>query len=350
MKNLRIGLTHGDINGIGYEMILKVMANPEILDICTPVIFGIPEIAQQTLASLQLEEKPTFHIVRSAADALDGRINLVNILAGKQDAQVPPLTFGQQTEEALRAEADSLTKALQSWTNREIDLLVTLPGHLDNDADSHALCDFIHQALGGQNSAFDWIMNGPLRMLLLHPLETSTELGLGLASERLIADITDIHHSLRADFGDLRPRIALVSTLAKTADDVRVLQEQGVEVFGPQDPQQFLAEQRQGHYDACLFLAADEAHHQLVSQTEASTLIGYVSNLPLVLTYPLLPVSYPLAGKDCVDATPLREAIYAGIDIYRSRIRFRHATRNVLAKYWNPRGRDDFKLDLSKEE
>ena len=350
MKLLRIGLTHGDINGIGYEMLLKAMASPEILEICTPVIFGIPEIAQLILDSMQMEEKPAFHVIRSAAEVADGRINLVDILAESEERNVPALQAGQQTEASLHAEADSLTLALHAWTNHEIDTLVTLPGNLDNDAESHALCDFIQQALGGQQNAFDWIMAGDKRMLELHPLETNTELGLDVLREHLIKDITDIHYSLRADFGDLRPRIALVSPLQQTESDVRNLQEQGIEVFGPIDPARFLNENCIDHYDAALFLSANDTRRQLIASTEAGQRIGYVSSLPLVLTYPLVPVSYAQAGKDQADAAPLREAIYAGIDIYRQRSRYRYATHNVLAKYWNPRGRDDFKLDLSKEE
>lgn len=350
MKLLRIGLTHGDINGIGYEMLLKAMASPEILEICTPVVFGIPEIALQLLDSLESEEKPAFNIIRSAAEAVEGRINLVDILSEGEGRKVPALEPGKQTEASLRAEADSLTQALHAWTNHEIDTLVTLPGNLDNDAESHALCDFIQQALGGQQNAFDWIMAGSKRMQELHPLETNTELGQDVLHERLIKDITDIHSSLRSDFGDLRPRIALVSPLQQTEVDVKNLQEQGIEVVGPQDPALFVSEQRIEHYDAALFLSASDAHRQVIASTDASCRIGYVSSLPLVLTYPLVPVSYTLAGKDQADAAPLREAIYASIDIYRQRSRYRYATHNVLAKYWNPRGRDDFKLDLSKEE
>lgn len=345
MKLLRIGLTHGDFNGIGYEVLIKVLQDPELLEFCTPIVFGSAKIAQATATQIGINPVP-LHVIKSAEDALDGRINLVSI----GDEEEVELQFGQQTEAALRAEAQSLTLALEAYSHRQIDALVTLPGHLDNDEDSHALTDFIHRALGGQEEAFDWVVNGPIRVLQLHHMDVSTALGEGLAAEAFVSHVKNISDNLRQDFNMLRPRLAVISPLDKLRTDIEGLQEQGLLVFGPFSAQQFIEGGWKNHYDGCLFLNDDEAFKSVLSDVDTDFNIGYVSGLPLVHTYPLQHISYEIAGRGEANDTPLRQAIYAAIDILRARLHYRHATHHPLEKQWVPRGRDDFKLDLTKED
>jgi len=345
MKLLRIGLTHGDINGIGYEILLKVLQDQELLEFCTPIIFGSAKIAQATARQIGIEQVPLY-IIKSAEEALDGHINLVPVC----DDNTLELQLGQQTEASLKAEADSLTCALEAYTNHHIDALVSLPGHLDNDEDSHALTDFIHRALGSQEEAFDWIVNGSVRALRLHHMDVSTALGEGLAAEAFVSHVKGISDSLRRDFGLMRPRLAVVSSLEKLHNDIEELQELGIMVFGPFPAKDFIEGRWKEHYDGCLFLNEDDAIKETFSDLDSDFTIGYVSGLPLVHTYPLQPISYELAGRGEANEVPLRQAIYAAIDIQRSRISYRHATHRPLEKQWVPRGRDDFKLDLTKED
>lgn len=345
MKLLRIGLTHGDINGIGYETLLKVLQDPELLEFCTPIIFGSAKIIQATAAQTGIEPVPLYTIA-SAADAADGHINLVSVC---NDSEIE-LQFGQQTEAALQAEANSLTAALDAFTHRQIDALVTLPGHLDNDAESHALTDFIHRALGSEEEAFDWLINGSTRTLQLHLMDVSTELGEGLAKEAFITHLQAINNSLRLDFGLIRPRLAVVSTQDKLRLAIDDLHELGLMVFGPFAPQSFAEGQWQQHYDGSLYLDAEEAHRQAFQDLEAEYTIGYISGLPMVLTYPIQSIGYDIAGRGEANEVSLRQSIYAAIDIVRARHAYRHATHHPLEKQWIPRGRDDFKLDLTRED
>lgn len=345
MKLLRIGITHGDINGIGYEMLIRMFQEPEILELFTPVIFGSAKIAELTAKRLELQPL-NFNVMKSNNDIIVGRINLLPICTDKE----PNLDFGQQTDEALEAEAKSLTAALAAFHEHCIDALVTLPGHLDNDEESWALTDFIRKALDSQQEAFNWIINGNIRTLLMHSMGTSTALGEGLASEAFRTDVTSIYNSLRQDFGMLRPRIAVISPIEKLHGDMAELHEQGVTVFGPFAGTPFVEGKWQQHYDGCLFLDDAEARHKVLDQEDADYSIGYTSGLPIVLTYPLQDISYDIAGKGEANETALRQAFFAAIDIYHKRQSYRHATSRPLEKQWIPRGRDDFKLDLTKEE
>lgn len=345
MHLLKIGITHGDINGISYEILLKLLQVPEILEIFTPVIFGSEQVAAQTARQLGIEPL-RFNVIQHAADATDGCINLVPVCSEAE----PEVQFGQQTEAALQAEAQSLTAALAAYSQQDIDALVTLPGHLDNDTSSNALTDFIRRALSVQEDTFEWTICGPFRMIVLRPMDVSTELGTGLASEAFQNHLKAIGQSLRQDYGKINPRMAVVSSLPRLRSDVEELHEAGVMAFGPFEAAAFAEGGWQQHYDVNILLGEPELHDRLLHDAEADQTVGYVSGLPLVLTYPFQDIAYADAGRGVTSEVPLREAIYAAIDIVRSRASYRRATHRPLEKQWVPRGRDDFKLDLTKEE
>jgi len=344
MKLIRVGITHGDINGIGPEIIQKVLDCPEIQELCTPIVFSGVSIMKQAAAHCTLEQPINFNIVNSAAEALDGRVNLVNVC--KEEI---PIEYGGNTEHSLQAEAASLQAAMQAWHSKEVDVLVCCPGQLDNDQDNHALSDFIRKALPTTGD-FDWLINGQVRTLMLHPVAFSTQTGEVMAHEQFADEIRKIHQLLRQDFGFIRPRIALLSNDKRYSNDIHDLREEGVVIFGPFEASEFVASELYKHYDGILFLEQEEARHTLLNNLDKSNTYGYVGGLPLVLTTTMEGVLYPIAGQDKADVTPLRNAIYAAIDIYRSRNTYLRATHKPLEKQWNPKGRDDFKLDLTKED
>jgi len=345
MKLLRVGITHGDINGISLELITKALGSPEMLEICTPVVFSNDQCFFQTAKLVEMEQPVPLEVIASAKHVMDGRVNLVNVCEG-----TPQIDWGQQTETALKAEADSLNAAIEAYKEGAIDILICAPGRLDNDLDSHSLSDFIKQASGSDVKEFDWIMNGNIRTLKLQPMEFSTELGEGLAMETFMTDLKTINSQLRENFCTIKPRIAVVSNNQKLGNNIHELQESGVVVFGPFEAKDFVETEKANHYDAVLFLEEDEARHKLIAGFEKEKTIGFVSGLPIVLAYPLTGVCYHEAGKGTSDETSLRNSIYEAIDIHRNREVYHRATRNPLEKQWVPKGRDDFKLDLTKEE
>lgn len=341
----RVGITQGDINGIGYELILKTMQSPEILEICTPIIFGSAKVVDELMHTFELEPFP-LNIIKNADEAIDGRVNLVDLTVGKE----LNVEWGQQTEEALRAEADSLTAAIHAHHNRKIDLLVTAPGNLDNDLESHALCEFVHRVMGGEETSFDWIINGSLRTLALHNPEASTELGEGIVQENIATDIRNVNTQLRRSFRYIEPRIAVLSRSQKLTASLNDLRESHIMVFGPFDPAGFVEKQLWRHYDAVIFIDCENERNLLLDQQDNDYTYGFVSGLPLIITYPIMPISYEIAGQGIANEVPFRQAIYAGLDICKNRRAFANATRHPLEKQWIPKGRDDVKLDLSKSE
>ena len=345
MKMTRVGITHGDINGISLELIAKALAAPELMEFCTPIVFSDEHCFLQSAKAIEIEQPIPFEVIASANEAIDGRVNLVSVCANN-----PKIEWGQQTETALQAEADSLNAAIEAYKSGIIDVLVCAPGQLDNNVDSHSLSDFIQRAVQTDGKVFDWILADGLRLLKLQQQEFTTELGEGMAKEAFAADVKAINQHLREDFGFIKPRIAVLSSHEALANDLSELRDAGVVIFGPFSADEFLEAGQQAHYDAVLFLDAEEASHKLISSLSVETTIGYVSGMPIVLTYPLTGVNYSKAGKSLANETPLRNAIYTSIDITRNRRRYHEATRHPLEKQWVAKGRDDFKLDLTKED
>lgn len=341
----RVGITHGDINGISLELIAKALAAPELMEFCTPIVFSDEHCFLESAKSIEIEQNIPFEVIASAKEVIDGRVNLVSVCSDN-----PKIEWGQQTETALKAEADSLNAAIEAYKEGIIDVLVCAPGQLDNNVDSHPLSDFIQRAVQTDGKVFDWIMADGFRTLKLPPLEFTTELGEGMAKEAFAADVKAINQHLREDFGFIKPRIAVVSGRETLANDLSDLRDNGVIVFGPFVANEFIDAGQQAHYDAVLFLDEEEARHRLIASLNPETTIGYVSGMPIVLTYPLTGVNYSEAGKSLANETPLRNAIYTSIDIARNRRRYHEATRHPLEKQWVAKGRDDFKLDLTKED
>ena len=119
-RKIRVGITQGDINGIGYEVILKTFAEPMMLDFCTPILYGSPKVASYHRKALNL---PTnFTIVNSASDASDNRLNVIN--CNEEEVKVD---LGKPTEEDGKAALQDLERAIEEYKDGLIDVLVTAP-------------------------------------------------------------------------------------------------------------------------------------------------------------------------------------------------------------------------------
>lgn len=328
MKILRIALVSGDKEGIGYEMIAKVLAAPELLEICTPVVFGQKQNAFAAVKRVPMETPLQYNVVKHAGEISDGKANFIDGFASEEEA---------------------LSAAIKAYMSNQVDIIVTIPGELCNDIDHHTLRDFLCKAVEADpKDVFDWEICGNIRTLILHPVLPDHELGEGVAIEAFMNDLTNINKSLRKDYTLIKPRIAVVAKLDKLKKDLVELREHGVWGFGPFDAKEFVESGNYTHYDASLFLEDEKKElKNLLDKLESANTFGYISGLPMVFTYPHK--TSVVRQENNVDDTPLRNAIYSAIDIYRNRSSYRHATRKPLEKQWVPKGRDDFKLDLSKD-
>lgn len=311
----------GTNNNKGYETLIKVLAEHEFLDLCTPVIFGSQQMAIQTAKAVQTEQQINFNLIRNVSDAFDGRVNMLD---------------------NLEQETDSLAAATDAYMNNCVDVIVVIADQLSNDAEKRNISNQIIQAIqADRNDVYDWVISEKTRTLILQPFAINDQIDETSASEAFINDLTIINKSLRKDFTLIKPLIAVVSDTEQLHKDIAVLREQGVMAFGPFKADKFVSDGNYASYDAVLFLGQDAACQSIIDSMNSEKTYGYISGLPMVVTY--------TANKN-LEPQNIKQAIYSAIDTYKARIQYRRATSNPLEKQWIPRGRDDFKLDLTKEE
>lgn len=301
MKLQRIGLVVSATNDQGYNTLIGALSEPEMLEIFTPVIFGIHKQAIQAIKTVHPEQQLQLNVIQAAEQALDGRVNFID---------------GYATEE------ESLKAIVPAFLHNDIDLIVCLPTEICNTAEKAALSEVLANSLEIETKEIlDWQICGNRRTLTVPAL-----------------DLQEINKALRHDFLLIKPRVAVVSANEELSADIKALREEGIFAFGPFKPETLAETATLDAYDAIVYVgckpAPAEAEDDQISY-------GYISGLPMAVAY------LNAAQQNSVQG--LKEAIYATIDITRARISYRRATHNPLEKQWVPRGRDDFKLDLSKE-
>lgn len=303
MKLQRIGLVVSATNDQGYNTIIGALSEPEMLEIFTPVIFGIHKQAVQAIKTVHPEQQLQLNVIQSAEQALDGRVNIID---------------GYATEE------ESLKAIVPAFLHNDIDLIVCLPTEICNTAEKAALSEVFASSLEIEaNEILDWQICGSCRTL------TVSELNL-----------QEINKALRHDFLLIKPRLAVVSANEELSEEIRALREEGIFAFGPFKPETLAETVTLDAYDALVYVGCQPAPSE-EEEEDGKLTYGYISGLPMAVTY------LSAGQQDSVQG--LKEAIYAVIDITRARISYRRATHNPLEKQWVPRGRDDFKLDLTKE-
>ena len=209
MRKIRVGITHGDINGVGYEIILKTFENPEMLELCTPIVYGSPKTA--TYHRKAIECATNFVVKNNARDADDNMLNVVNCF-GEEEIKID---FGQSTPEAGRAALISLERALADYQKELIDVLVTAPINKNNiqgegfHFPGHT--EYIESKVGEGNKSLMILMNDSLRVAL-----ATTHLPLSQVAGAIRKDVMEekiriLNQSLKRDFRIDNPRIAVLA-------------------------------------------------------------------------------------------------------------------------------------------
>ena len=345
MEKLKIGITHGDPNGIGYEIIFKTFADPTMLELCTPVIYGSPKVASYHRKTLDLQTN--FNTVSSPADAVDGALNLVHCTADEVK-----IDLGQATEEAGRAAFVALERAVKDWKAGLIDAIVTAPINkhsIQNDSfrfPGHT--EYISNRVGhdGQEPLMI-LMNERLRVALVTTHLPIADVAKNITEERILARLGTLFNSLRRDLGISNPRIAvlalnphagengLLGTEEQTviAPAIAKAEEEGMTVYGPFAADGFFGTRAYEHYDAVLAMYHDQGLAPFKMQAMADG-VNFTAGLDIVRTSPDHGTGYDIAGQGIADENSFRQALYAAIDIRRNRQAWDEAHANPLEKLY----------------
>ena len=357
-KKIRVAITQGDTNGVGYEVVLKSFADPTILELCTPIIYGSAKIATYHKKALNLETN--FSTINKAEDARDGRVNL--LVCHDDDTKVE---FGQPSAEAGQAALYALDRAMTDYRSGLFDVLVTapinkatiqspsfhFPGHTE----------YIETSVGEGKKALMILMNDVLRVALVTTHLPIKDIAKAISKEAIIEKATIFHQSLRRDFRISCPRIAVLSLNPHAGDNgllgaeekdiiqpaIEQLAENGIQAFGPYAADGFFGSGSFNYFDGVLAMYHDQglAPFKTIALDNG---VNYTAGLPIVRTSPDHGTAYDIAGQGKADENSFRQAIYTAIDIWRNRQNYDEPLKNPLPKLFHEKREDGNKARFAQ--
>lgn len=362
MRKIRVGITHGDINGIGYEVILKAFSDSEMMDICTPVVYGSPKVAAYHRKAMDINTN--FSIINSYKEIQDGRLNILNCTA--EDIKVE---LSKPTEEGGKAALDALEKALADYREGGIDVLVTAPINKHTiQSESfhfHGHTEYIEERVGDGNKSLMILMKDDFRVALVTGHVAISEIPSALTKELIEQKMEIFNKSLKQDFGIGCPRIAVFSLNPHAGENglmgteeqtviipaINEMRDKGIQCFGPYPADGFMGSGNYNHFDGILAMYHDQglAPFKALAMDEG---VNFTAGLPIVRTSPAHGTAYDIAGKGIASEDSFRHAIYVAIDVFRNRCMEKEISARPLRKqYYEKRDDSDkLKLDVVDDE
>lgn len=330
-KKLLVGITQGDSNGIGYEVIIKALSDERILDQFTPVVYGSPKIFTFYQKYIPEIEKPlTLNVISDAKDARPKVINLVNCLPDSVFAEP-----GGPTPESAQHAITAIERAVQDAKDGKIDVVVTgpinkksmnlqgfkFPGHTE-----------YFQNAFGKSDVTMLMVSSRLKVGVVTGHIPLKEVPSAITEEKILSQLRLLNTSLRQDFCIDEPRIGVLSLNPHSGDGgllgdeeqniiqpaIMKAQAEGIQAFGAYSPDGYFGLGTYEHFDATLAMYHDQGLAPFKS-IAFSDGVNFTAGLPIVRTSPDHGTAYEKAGRDEADASSMRAAIYAAVDIWHKR-------------------------------
>lgn len=350
-RMIRVGISHGDINGIAYELLLKTFEDVRMYELCIPVLYGSTKVLAYHRKAMEL---PSVNIstINKAHDAGENRLNIINF-----ENEEVSVEISRATPEAEQSAGKALGRALDDLKKGAIDVLVTAPSGLDETA-------FFRKEGIAEEELLSLLVDDSFRIALTTGEIPLSDVATHLDAATVTNRIKQLQRCLIRDFAITLPRIAVLSfnpasgikeqKYGKEETDIllpaiKSANDAGVICFGPYSADDFFGSGDYLRFDATLAIYYDQGHipFRTISQNKG---VHYTVGLQQVITSPDQQVSYEKAGKNISDESSFRNALYTAIDIFRNRQTDRVIRANPLKKHYFERGSDNEKLDLTKEE
>lgn len=362
-KRIKVGITHGDINGIGYEVILKTFSDPAMLELCTPVIYGSPKVAAYHRKAMDIPAN--FSIVNTAADVQDGRVNVVNCINEELKVEL-----SKPTPEAGKAAVAALEKAVEEYQEGLFDVLVAAPANKQSvQADSFGFSGhgaFLQERVGGGRKALTVLVKRDFRMALATEDIPVREIPKTLTKELLAEKIMAFHRSLKVDFGIDSPRIAVLGLNPHAGDDgltgteekeviapaLSEMVAKGIQCFGPYPADGLIGSGSFSRFDGILAMYHDQGMIPFKTLAMEDG-VSFTAGLPVVCSAPVHGTAYDIAGKGIASENSFRQAVYLAIDVFRNRVLEKEISARPLRKQYYEKKDDSDKLkqlDVPEED
>lgn len=339
-RKIKLGISIGDLNGIGCEVALKTFQDSRMLDFCTPIFFASNKTISEQTKALEIDIK--YHGIPEASKAIDGKLNVVNVWK-----EIPNLKFGEATDEAGSYAIKSLKAAVEALKNDAIDVLVTAPIN-KNSIQSEEFkfpghTDFLAQELDGESLMF--MVTDDLKVGLLTDHVAVKDAPAAINPILIRTKVRTVEKSLRMDFGIRSPKIALLGINPHSGDNgtigaeddeimkpvIKEMSDAGHLVFGPYAADSFFGSDSYKNFDAILAAYHDQGLIPFKTLSFGKG-VNYTAGLTKVRTSPDHGTAYEIAGKGQADHGSFKEAVFSALRIFKNREEYVGLTENVLQK------------------
>ena len=326
-RKIRVAITHGDTNGVGYEVILRAFEDPMMLDMCTPIIYGSPKAATFHRKAMQIENQ--FTIIKNAEEAKDGRVNLLAVF----DEEVP-VEFGKPTEASDHAAKQAVARAKEDLQKHLYDVLVLGPVVPNPNPNR-------------EDKALTIMLSDRVRIGLLTNRLPIKEVAQSISVEKIVEKGKIFFNSLKRDFRINNPRLAVLALNPQLgaeeeqiiAPAVAELEKQNVQAFGPYAAEEFFACNNHEQFDGVLAMYDDQGMLPFNSLAPEFG-VKLKAGITAICTTTDHGPSFEIAGQGIADPTSLRQAIYTAVDMFRNRMEYDEPFANPLPKLYHEKRED----------
>jgi len=339
-KTIFAGISHGDINGIGYEVIIKALSDPTINDMCTPIVYGSPKVAAYHRKALNVSNF-TFNNIKVAEEAHIKKANMINCLDDNVRVEL-----GKSTPQGGEAALISLKMAVEDLKAGKIDVLITAPIDKQNVQSENfhynGHTDYL-KSVAGSSEALMFMISESMRIgIVTDHVPLSKVPGL-ITRETVLQKLRLMNQSLILDFGIRKPRIAVLGLNPHAGDNsllgteeaqiidpaIQQIQKEGIMAFGPFPADGFFGAGSFSKFDGILAMYHDQGLTPFKALSFDSG-VNFTAGLPFIRTSPVHGTAFSLAGKGEASENSFRQAIYLACDIFRNREMYKEISRNPL--------------------
>jgi len=337
-EKIKLGISIGDFNGIGIEIILKTFSDKRMLDFCTPIIFGSAKLITNYKKNLNINIP--FNGIREVDRAINGKVNILNLW--KEDIE---LKLGEPTELSGKLAFESLEAATNELANGGIDVLVTAPINKDNiqseDFKFPGHTEYLESKLEGESLMI--LMADTLRIGLITGHIPIAKVSETITPELIKKKVAILYKTLVQDFAIFKPKIAILGLNPHCGDNgvigeeddtiirptIDEIQNEGKLIYGPYAADSFFGSSNYKNFDAILAMYHDQglAPFKTLSFGEG---VNYTAGLSKIRTSPDHGTAYELAGKGLANINSFKEAIFAAIKVFKTREEYKSLTENTL--------------------
>lgn len=333
-----VGISIGDVNGIGIEIILKTFEDKRMLDFCTPVIFGSTRVV--SFHKKELNSEVQIHGITAIDKIAHNKINVLNIW--KEDIKIE---FGKATKIGGDYAAKSLEAAVEHLKNNSIDVLLTAPINKENiqsetfNFPGHT--EYLENRLEGKSLMI--LMTDELRIGLITGHIPISNVAEAITPELIKSKVETMYKSLIEDFAINKPKIAVLGlnphcgdkgVIGKEDDEiiaptVKEIQDSGKLVFGPYAADGFFGSKTYKQFDGVLATYHDQGLAPFKALSFGKG-VNFTAGLSEVRTSPDHGTGYDIAGKNEANESSFKEALFTGIQIFKNRKQYKKLTKNPL--------------------